>query len=268
MATEEIEISELEFTEELASDNLIPVESTTDTKATSLQILKNWLSSFFVGKTGDETIYGTKTFTEKLYRVGEFNTAGLLITQTTSTNSKGTVFNSAYYSNGGVYNRLQTNNQASNKHAYFDVVCRDDGSSVFQVGGSATTRLFDLRGSTEVVLPTVVSNDESNKGATTKFVRDLIASGNTSGSDRFIQIPIKGQHSGQDKVKIQWGHIEKGVTTITFPTPFVSTNNITVCPIAYYNSSSQVAFYDITTTGCKVYPNRSDYAIKWLAIGY
>ena len=63
MATEEIEISELEFTEELASDNLIPVESATDTKATSLQILKNWLSRFFVGKTGNETINGAKTFT-------------------------------------------------------------------------------------------------------------------------------------------------------------------------------------------------------------
>lgn len=62
MATEEIEISELEFTEELASDNLIPVESSTDTKATSLQILKNWLSSFFVGKTGNEDVGGTKNF--------------------------------------------------------------------------------------------------------------------------------------------------------------------------------------------------------------
>lgn len=53
MANEEIEISELEFTEELASDNLIPVESSTDTKATSLQILKNWLTSFFIKKSGD-----------------------------------------------------------------------------------------------------------------------------------------------------------------------------------------------------------------------
>lgn len=61
MATEEIEISELEYTEELASDNLFPVESASDTKATSLQVLKNWLSSFFVGKNGDETIKGTKT---------------------------------------------------------------------------------------------------------------------------------------------------------------------------------------------------------------
>lgn len=62
MATEEIEISELEFTEELASDNLIPVESSTDTKATSLQILKNWLSSFFVDKTSNEDVGGTKNF--------------------------------------------------------------------------------------------------------------------------------------------------------------------------------------------------------------
>lgn len=43
MATEEIEISELEFTEELASDNLIPVEGLTYTKATSLQKLRDWL---------------------------------------------------------------------------------------------------------------------------------------------------------------------------------------------------------------------------------
>lgn len=62
MATEEMEISELEFTEELAGDNLIPVESTTDTKATSLQILKNWLGSFFVGLAGNQEIGGVKTF--------------------------------------------------------------------------------------------------------------------------------------------------------------------------------------------------------------
>ncbi len=66
MATEEIEISKLEFTEELASDNLIPVESATDTKATSLQILKNWLSSFFVGITNAQTITGQKNFTSNI----------------------------------------------------------------------------------------------------------------------------------------------------------------------------------------------------------
>lgn len=67
MATEETTISELEFTEELAPDNLIPVESQTDTKATSLQILKNWLSSFFVRKTGTEKIGGVKIFDDTTY---------------------------------------------------------------------------------------------------------------------------------------------------------------------------------------------------------
>lgn len=62
MAENEVEISELEYTQELAGDNLFPVESATDTKATSLQILKDWLSSFFVGKTGNEDINGVKNF--------------------------------------------------------------------------------------------------------------------------------------------------------------------------------------------------------------
>lgn len=267
MATEEIEISELEFTKELASDNLIPVESTTDTKATSLQVLKNWLSSFFVGKTGNETIGGNKTFTNDLYRDGAFSGNAINAIVTKDTNNKGSTRISSYYNISGVYNRMQTNNSTSGKQAYFDIICRDDGSAVWQVGGSTATRLFDLRGATEVVLPAVASNDESTKGATTKFVRDWLFSGNTSGADRYLKCPIKGQSAGTE-FKIQWGHIEKGVTTITFPTPFSSATNIMVCPVAYYNSSSQVAFYDITTTGCKVYPNRSDYAIKWLAIGY
>ncbi len=43
MATEEIEISELELAEELAPDNLIPIESLTDTKATTLQKIRDWL---------------------------------------------------------------------------------------------------------------------------------------------------------------------------------------------------------------------------------
>lgn len=62
MATEEIEISQLELAEDLAPDMVLPVETTTDTKATTLQKIKEWLGSFFVRKTGDEEIYGNKTF--------------------------------------------------------------------------------------------------------------------------------------------------------------------------------------------------------------
>lgn len=62
MATEEIEISELELAEELAPDNLIPIENLTNTKATTLQKIKEWLGSFFVDKTSNEEIGGVKIF--------------------------------------------------------------------------------------------------------------------------------------------------------------------------------------------------------------
>lgn len=62
MATKEIEISELELAEELAPDNLIPIENLTDTKATTLQKIKEWLGSFFVDKTSNEEIGGVKIF--------------------------------------------------------------------------------------------------------------------------------------------------------------------------------------------------------------
>lgn len=79
MANEEIEISELEYTEEVAPDNLIPIESATDTKATSLQVLRDWFKSFFVSKTGDEDIGGKKTFTNEIIgNANIYQTAGQL----------------------------------------------------------------------------------------------------------------------------------------------------------------------------------------------
>lgn len=74
MANEEIEISELEFREELSGDDLIPVETSTNTFATTLIAIKNWLKSFFVGKTGDEEINGIKTFLKEIKsNVGDRN---------------------------------------------------------------------------------------------------------------------------------------------------------------------------------------------------
>lgn len=58
MATRRIQ--DLENIEEVLPDSIIPVGESTKTKSMLVSQLKNWLSSFFVGKTGDETIYGTK----------------------------------------------------------------------------------------------------------------------------------------------------------------------------------------------------------------
>lgn len=67
MAEEETEISELEFRENLSGDDLIPVETVTNTFATSLIVLKDWFLNYLVGKTGDETIGGVKTFLNKIH---------------------------------------------------------------------------------------------------------------------------------------------------------------------------------------------------------
>ena len=62
MAEEEIEISELELKETLSGDDLIPVENNQATFATTLTKIKDWLKSFFVGMSGDESIFGVKDF--------------------------------------------------------------------------------------------------------------------------------------------------------------------------------------------------------------
>ena len=62
MATEETTISDLELTEDILPDMLTPVENASETKATTFSAIKNWLAGFFISKTGDETIYGYKTF--------------------------------------------------------------------------------------------------------------------------------------------------------------------------------------------------------------
>lgn len=45
MADGEITISELELSEELLADMVIPVETSTDTKSATLQQLKSWLGT-------------------------------------------------------------------------------------------------------------------------------------------------------------------------------------------------------------------------------
>lgn len=78
MATEEIQISELELADEVLADMVLPVDTATDTKAVTLKQLKAWLGSSLpsgfivasVGKINDErfTLLDGKT----LSRVGTY----------------------------------------------------------------------------------------------------------------------------------------------------------------------------------------------------
>jgi hypothetical protein len=76
MATEETEISELEFREDLSGDDLLPVETTKDTFATSLTKVKDWVDEKIdpVHKSGDEEISGVKTFNNNITAPNVANT--------------------------------------------------------------------------------------------------------------------------------------------------------------------------------------------------
>lgn len=60
MATRRIQ--DLENIEEVLPDSIIPVGEATKTKSMLVSQLKNWLSSFFVDKTSNEDVGGTKNF--------------------------------------------------------------------------------------------------------------------------------------------------------------------------------------------------------------
>ena len=66
MATKRIQ--DLENVEEVLEDSIIPVGEAIKTKSMLVSQLKNWLSNFFVKKTGDESIYGYKSFEDTIYR--------------------------------------------------------------------------------------------------------------------------------------------------------------------------------------------------------
>ena len=259
MATRRIQ--DLENVEEVLADSIIPVGEATKTKSMLISQLKNWLSSFFVGKTGSETISGEKTFTSPLLRGSGFGTSGPTLIRATDANGKGISAIIAYLAGSGIYSRLiSTNNTAQGKTAYIDVVAKDDGQGIFQTGGSSNM-IVDFRTAKEIrgITPDLGVYDYHL--ASTSWVKN---SGAVVTEKSLAQNGYVKFSSG---LIMQWGRVEIGNKTITFPTAF-SNNNIVVCPSAFYNSSSQVAFYDLTTTGCQIYPNRNDYVVKWFAIGY
>ena len=268
MATEEIEISELEFTEELTSDNLIPIESSTETRATSLQILKNWLSSFFASLTQSQTFSGYNIFTGGL----ESKKTGVGLSIKNPNLTFGEVpsvdcYNSISFADkrGNVTGILDCAN-GINDTGYVRCLFRYNKEGVAKQAGiniSKTERGETYLGiSTDLTqTPTPIMGDNSAKIANTNWVHNAgaVVTAKSFGANGYVKYS-----SG---LIIQWGSVDLGINNITFPTAF-SNENAIVCPVAYYNSASQIAYYDLTTTGCKIYPNRSDYSVRWFAIGY
>ena len=265
MATEEITISELELTEELASDNLIPVESTTDTKATSLQILKNWLSSFFVGKTGEETIGGAKHFTSPIFREGVIDTAGTTLITLSGRGGEGSTRFLAYYvKNSGIYGRIQSINNISGKHVYLDVLSRDDGTGIIQVGGSSNNKIVDFRTVNAVKANTPSSTSNDSDVATTAWVW------NSGAVVKEKSFAGNGYIKFSSGLIMQWGN-DTCPNTVTFPTPFTDRPQVLITPAENKaTDDTRVSSVNtITTTSFGSYRFRSEARkFNWFAIGY
>lgn len=168
MATEEIEISELELAEKLAPDNLIPIESLTDTKATTLQKIKEWLGSFFVGKTGKEAISGEKTFNNSIIRSEAFSGTSDYMIRAVDTNGKGSVAIRPYYTNNIIYNRIQADNTTSGKSVAFDIIVKDNGTSSVNSNNIETIAFM---GAKDVLVPTAGKGDNSQRAVNTAWVK-------------------------------------------------------------------------------------------------
>lgn len=261
MATEEIEISELEFTEELASDNLIPVESSTDTKATSLQILKNWLSSFFINLIDNQTIDGTKTFLDAV------NYQGI---------NRGFALKNPNYDSLTVPTSIQGQYIAWTDKNGIDMsninqIVRTDGSvslsitaRVKKTDGTGVDGVISIKalkdGTVQTSAPHPPASDYSTKIATTAWVR------NEGGTVTAKSLNANGYVKFSSGLVLQWGANNSG-KTVTFPSPFSMARPL-VCITPIGKSKTQgIAISSITSTNFVAYTGDSwDYS--WIAIGY
>lgn len=260
MANEEIEISELEFTEKLAGDNLLPVESSTNTKATSLQILKNWLSSFFVGKTGSENISGQKVFKDMPVLNASNNAKAFLKSQTIdiTTNPTANQTNQIYFGdkNEFVYGVLQAN-QDTDKNVSLLMTARNATSSYGSLGV-----IINPDNSITTGCP---ASDVAGSIVTT------LAKSKTS----------SGYYKLGNGLIIQWGAVGSSKVeakgTVTYPTPFTSMSRVaTSITESVIAEPRAIRVYEVSLTNFKYscYKQHSSgatntaTAFMWLAVGY
>lgn len=137
----------------------------------------NKLDEEVVKTGGDQTISGVKTFTDVIERPFTFGSYGTAAVEAIDSNNKGYIEYKAYYAGNGVYNRMQTTNTTSGKHAYIDIVSKDDGTGTFQINGTSTISA-NLTKLSAIQVPTPAASDNSTQIATTNWCYDPAKSTN------------------------------------------------------------------------------------------
>lgn len=162
MATKRIQ--DLENVEEILPDSLIPVGETAKTKSMLISQFKKWLEGFFVSKTGDETISGTKFF--ELPIKGKID-----------------ISNGEKPSSIKTWNLASTNNNGktvSSFESYVDtsgnvqtiIAARNYNSSGSEVARTALRVYANQNGDTYITSITPLTTDNTTRVATTNFVKN------------------------------------------------------------------------------------------------
>lgn len=256
MASEEIEISQLESAEELIPDMVIPVETAIATKATTLQKIKEWLSSFFVGKTVNNTLTGINTFNQQIER--DLNRGGFYIKGKTpflreNIPSKNIYTGLSLQDANGKYISLLDTQQGTSGENYMRMLVYSPNGTSCKMG------MFAKDGWVRTEVATPPASDNSTQIASTAWVRMLV-------DNKDIENGVI--YAGG--AFIQWGKHEatSGYSTLLFKKPFKKTNYaITILNIG--PSDSGYVSYKVrvrTTTQAEIVAS-STGEVLWIAIG-
>lgn len=254
MADGEITISELELTEELNEDIVLPVETSTDTKSTTLSAIREWLKTFFVGLTGDETIEGQKTFTDSI----------------TQANSEAS-FNSLSMKDLGLEASTIPETLRKRIFALVDSLNQNivevnlirDTSNV-----RATMRAINAVAGNEAILA-VRADDNGTTYATAPASAQngsiVTTSASSKGRNGYFYL-------GNGQI-VQWGYNSSfGTdTTVTYPRSFSSSTSYAVVPVILSSSAYGYPTYVKAQTATNFTGRRNDgnkTPILWIAVGY
>lgn len=263
MATKRIQ--DLENVEEVLADSIIPVGEATKTKSMLISQLKNWLSSFFVGISGNQTIDGEKNFLKNIAQIrGDVDTTVIYARDTGADTTKiptGSVRRRAFRVidvNGKILGDFRTE-RTTNGNQISSINVRN-GISGSEVNGALSIAV-DASGSIHTATPTPPVTDNSVQIANTNWVRQLL----------FHEVTQEGGYFYlTNDTMIQFGSINtsKG-SNVNLPRPFANSNYKVV--ISGYTtqtagSANYASIINTTTTGFTVVPaNVGSFA--WVAIG-
>lgn len=270
MATRRIQ--DLENVEEVLADSIIPVGEATKTKSMLVSQLKNWLSGFFVGLSGDQTIDGNKKLQALIMRAISATKGGEIIFEK---NTGGNISDVRLDVANNLFRIFATNSS----------------------GNTVVPLQVDFNNSCLLAITPSSATDNTTKVATTAWVNSRLGGtgitsteiGYLNGVTSAIQTQLNGKipnPSGSNtnfkiacsnNFKIQGGIVTTATNTnyytVTFPTAFTSQPVLLTRYLATqgrgYEGTSAVSNTGFTTyvTSASASFHQNGKGVAWIAYG-